>query len=451
MLMVCLLAIPFALADVSLSDCGEINESGDYLLTGTVISENSCFNILADNVKINCGGHSITYGTSGEGYPNGIYTENDNLVVENCLFIDGSDVGTSRDAIELVNSQGHSVDSNEFDLISNQARAVRLTNVDNTEIINNEVTSNNRGGRGFSVSTGSDEVNTGLIIESNIVTTSGEAYAYGMNIQETEDSVIRNNHFTTSGSIDCYPLALLGGLEDNSFEGNVLVSLVEGIKIDASYGENVFDDNIFKNNDFEGILQTGSLEGSNKLLYQQGKGKVSWSSDDLSTDLALSLDRFRFEDNLVEIMDYPYSGQATISIENAVSDSLRLDGATCLGCSILSFSSGVLTAIVNSAGSYTTVTSRAVDPRIPMLENKLENYLTKLLRYKELKGQYYNKYKDSRNDWKDLKSDKASRKEIRKAKAKMDNYKAKYLKYRNLVNNYNQKVSQVKKELRSLK
>ena len=70
--------------------CGTLSSPGVYTLTSDVSSTGTCFTVSAANVTLDCGGHSITYSTNGGSGEHGVYSNQFNSTVKNCVIIDGN-------------------------------------------------------------------------------------------------------------------------------------------------------------------------------------------------------------------------------------------------------------------------------------------------------------------------------------------------------------------------
>ncbi|MBD3209784.1 hypothetical protein GF318_00195, partial [Candidatus Micrarchaeota archaeon] len=99
-------------ASTNISTCFEINETGEYLLTDDLsgsLGTGACINVTADDVTLDCDGHTIS--DDGTGY--GVYAGSvSNFYLQNCIVVNYSE-GVSLYAVssgELVNIS--SMDSN---------------------------------------------------------------------------------------------------------------------------------------------------------------------------------------------------------------------------------------------------------------------------------------------------------------------------------------------------
>ena len=76
----------FSASTIDVSSCGALSDTGAvYTLTQNVSSTGTCFTVAAQNVTLNCQGHSINYSTTTVGY--GLVNNGYHFVtLENCEF-----------------------------------------------------------------------------------------------------------------------------------------------------------------------------------------------------------------------------------------------------------------------------------------------------------------------------------------------------------------------------
>jgi len=105
-----LLLLPLARADTYLTDCAVLDTPGEtYYLTQDIIdsSATTCMDITADNVTLDCQGHTIDGVDTGGTY--GIATARPNATIKNCILTDwyyGIGLGSSNNTLSniIVNS-----------------------------------------------------------------------------------------------------------------------------------------------------------------------------------------------------------------------------------------------------------------------------------------------------------------------------------------------------------
>ncbi len=184
--------------ETGIYQCGTtISSSGNYVLCGDM----SCANgvtIQANNVNLNCQGHSLTgFSTSSNWNGVGVYANNINgVTVENCN-------------------------------VSNFDRAIELLGTSSNNVItSNNVNSNNRG-IGIYSSSGRNNHITGNTATSN---------NYGIDLEPSNNNIITGNTVSSSN----YEAIYLGGSSGNSIMSNNFDSNSQyGIRLDSSNNNNI--------------------------------------------------------------------------------------------------------------------------------------------------------------------------------------------------------------------
>ena len=126
----------FASAQTQLSNCGEINIPGEYLITQNLISAGTCINVNTDNVLIDGGPlqNSITFSQSENGHGILVNTNVSNLEIKNITFIKGSYTGCSESNCSAIRRNGSvsaKIHGNHFELENRSnayLRAIHFSN-----------------------------------------------------------------------------------------------------------------------------------------------------------------------------------------------------------------------------------------------------------------------------------------------------------------------------------
>ena len=147
------------LAPMEISECGELTEPNtEYFLISNVVNndlEEACINITAENVTLDCQGHSII----SESSVSGVYSNKFNSTVKNCNI----DMGSAGFGIGLFDSNYSYVFNNN---LSNQGAGIFVEYSYNLAVYNNSIHSNLEG---IDFHTHFDFANvSGNIIYSNI-------------------------------------------------------------------------------------------------------------------------------------------------------------------------------------------------------------------------------------------------------------------------------------------
>jgi hypothetical protein len=214
-----------------LSSCGAISSSGSYVLTQNVSSTATCFSISANNVVLDCKGHSITYNTDGISTRMGIdavsgTNPRTNLTVRNCIIIKPNSLQTS-------------------------GYGIRLTRYSNSMIVNNTIYTNGTTNN-YGIFLTTDSFNN--TIENNTVYASGSSTGnVGIYIfSNSGSSIIRRNTIYTSGTTTGYGIWIRTNshntrIEDNSIftDGSAPSSTTSSFGI---YLNNIVNGTIIRNN-----------------------------------------------------------------------------------------------------------------------------------------------------------------------------------------------------------
>ncbi|MEA3514986.1 MAG: NosD domain-containing protein [Nanoarchaeota archaeon] len=242
-------ALSVSSASYNISSCATLNESNAiYYLNQSILDSTIeyCINITADNITLDCQGHTIDAAYSG-GYPDyGIYIyrtsgTNSNITIKNCIlsdwkkaniYIRGGDNNTIQNVNSSKSQQGHGIhiqnsDSNtlvDITASQNKGRTERFSGIylyasDLNTLVNitangNEYygiymigsDSNNLSNINASSNTrdGIQIHNSNLTILSNIISNSNGLYysGNGILISDSEGTVLKDSKFINNGAFD---------------------------------------------------------------------------------------------------------------------------------------------------------------------------------------------------------------------------------------------------------
>lgn len=226
-------------------DCGEISSSGVYTLTQDVFSENTCFNVTAENVTINCDGFIVNYSYSGSGY--GVYSEKYNTSIMNCNFI-SSDASSDETSIYLIGSSD--------------------------SVIYNNTDNNNYGAFFFS------DLNRLNVTGNTISGVIANSYVGCVQLsQNVNDSWFENNTISCSGRSD---FAIQGDSSNNMFVKNyVHDSGFSGFEIHNSYNNTYYQNDVADNSIADFYLSESAI-GNNFTENSMTVSTVGFSVIDSS-------------------------------------------------------------------------------------------------------------------------------------------------------------------------
>ena len=123
------------------TQCGELSINGTYYLKLNLTTTDTCFNITAQNVTLDCAGYSITGNNSTSTY--GVYSDQINTTVRNCniqnfstgIYIDGD----SADYANITNNTINLTYKTSCSYSTGVCNAIFLKSADNSTISNNTV------------------------------------------------------------------------------------------------------------------------------------------------------------------------------------------------------------------------------------------------------------------------------------------------------------------------
>jgi parallel beta-helix repeat protein len=169
-------AVPVAAPNPNITHCTTINESGDYILQNNIDAiKNSCIQLNAPNITLDCQGYSIT----SDNASTGIYAGDiaDQLTIKNCNIDMKTGAGIYLNKVDSVRI----VDNN----VNGQWHGLYMLDVSNTGILNNDFSNNHYHG----IYGRNSDWN--VIMNNNIVRISGR----GIMLQkDSDDNLITANH-----------------------------------------------------------------------------------------------------------------------------------------------------------------------------------------------------------------------------------------------------------------
>ncbi|MEM2916102.1 MAG: right-handed parallel beta-helix repeat-containing protein, partial [Candidatus Woesearchaeota archaeon] len=126
------------------SDCGNLDlaygeTSHVFTLLNNVTASGTCFNILDDNITLDCAGYTIKYGSSGSGY--GIYSQDTaGIRIKNCKIEQSSSTGQDSHGIYLTNTSGVLLENNTISTYGLNSHSIYVNNSLNAKLDTNNLT-----------------------------------------------------------------------------------------------------------------------------------------------------------------------------------------------------------------------------------------------------------------------------------------------------------------------
>jgi len=250
-----------ALATTYITDCTSITQPGEYVLANDISSgASTCIDIEADNVTLDCQGHTI----GGFGSGSGIYVGGHNYVtIKNCVLSNryyGIYLSSSSNNIisnNIINSNRYGIyldsSSNNNTISNNNVNAnswsIYLSSSSNNIISNN--TANDNVFDGIYL-----ELSSNNIISNNIVNDNAEG---GIILEFTSNNTISNNTANDNFLDGIY----FYSSSDNIISNNIVNDNGYGIVLDLS-SNNIISNNTANSNRHNGIYLYSS---SNNTIY----------------------------------------------------------------------------------------------------------------------------------------------------------------------------------------
>ncbi|RLG13900.1 MAG: hypothetical protein DRN66_03310 [Candidatus Nanohalarchaeota archaeon] len=291
--------------------CGTLSTANAiYTLNQSVNSSGTCFTITANNITLDCAGHTINYSQSSQGYA--VYDDGyDYATVKNCIIV--------RENTSIVNSHGiyyeHGANNATFynNTINHAYSGIYLYNSNNTNITSNIIKNSNDTGIFFrdindsvvkdniientatngidlwSLSTGNQIINNtirnmtginGIRIRiagsdnnSIINNTIENVDDYGIYAISSENTIITGN--TITDITNWYGIYLSSGSNNSNIEDNNINNTYrEAIYVDASENVTIKDNTIYNVTWLYGIhLDSG---GDNSKIDSNTITNVAW-------------------------------------------------------------------------------------------------------------------------------------------------------------------------------
>jgi hypothetical protein len=226
-------------SDATPISCGDLTlENTVYTLTQDVNSSGTCFNILANNVTLDCQGYMINYSQAGVlGYGVNV-TGFDYATVKGCEIYEGSFVTNDKYGIRFSNSDNSNIINNNITTLSVLGHGIIFNSANNNLILNNTLRGGSSGYSGIRLSeSNSNNISSNIVYTSATNSITDGIYIYGSN------NIIQNNLITGIGS----GILLFATSLSNLFDNNTIIStessISPGIYSDRTSGYNTFTNN----------------------------------------------------------------------------------------------------------------------------------------------------------------------------------------------------------------
>ncbi|MBN2014343.1 MAG: right-handed parallel beta-helix repeat-containing protein [Candidatus Altiarchaeota archaeon] len=236
-------------ASENISECRNLNVSGTtYLLNGSVNSSGTCMNIMAENITLDCQGNTINYSQSQAGYGVNNSDGFDNVLVKNCVIVQGGSFNYSY-AIYFKNASQATIEYNNIETNDNVTtrgkNGINLENTTNSQIRDNIIKTQSGIETNLGISLYKSSYNN---LTNNNITTTGYL-GYGIYLHESTNNRVECNDIATTGQA-AYGAVLYKNSTNNTVKGNNITTTglqSIGVYIESSYN-NLTEDRISTSN-----------------------------------------------------------------------------------------------------------------------------------------------------------------------------------------------------------
>ena len=325
---------------------GQNSSCNQEITESTTLEENltcpgTAINIGADDIILDCDGHTINYSTAGVfGYGINNSGGYDNVTIKNCNIVEGNSTTNNKYGIYFSNADDGTIENNNITTEGNSGHGIYSYSSNLNTLLNNTITTSGEYGYGISFDSSSDSN-----VTSNTITTNGGDSDTLYLLRNSNNNLFQNNNITQSGrdgirldvSLSDYP-------ENNNFTNNTFSNI-------ADYDLNIVDDGINGTYLIDQVITNYYIAGSGGIIYfkDTDEGEIRFTESINGTGTNLSAD-VQISANLIEVDSVSNSGlnkSANLSFYNvSISGSAYpfKDGTFC--------PSGDCTEFVESGNNY---------------------------------------------------------------------------------------------------
>jgi parallel beta-helix repeat protein len=239
---------------INITNCFDLNAPDTfYILKSNASSPGTCFNVMANNVTLDCQGYQANYSYSIKGYGVNNTGGYDYVTIKNCNFVQGKQSVTWSSAIYANGMINSTVQNNTMTVSSDLADGIDLYYVNNSIVINNTITTSGDNTWGMWMNFGGEN-NT---ISNNMIATLGTE-AWGIWIETASKNIISNNSIKVLGAGGSREALLLQYSDSNILTNNMLTVAGSGGGIDVIGSNNNITGGSITGSDFDYSVSEGS-------------------------------------------------------------------------------------------------------------------------------------------------------------------------------------------------
>ena len=248
-----------AYATAELSECGDLDlrlgeTQSTYTLINNVSATGTCFNIINDNITLDCRGYAIYYDTSNYNNVHGINsTDNRNIIIQNCTIIQDSTTGQNAHAINIINSTKNTIINTIITTKATGSAAINLNNTQQTGINNTQI---NASGSALRIT---NSENTTINCQNNTAKYASTGTSNGIHTLNSTNTLITQCPLAQSGTGNTNAIYLENTTNLQYINGNITTkgTLSNAIKTNNSQNININTNTIQANTS---ILKTHNTQ-----------------------------------------------------------------------------------------------------------------------------------------------------------------------------------------------
>ena len=199
----------------AISSCQNLTiENATYVLTQNVSSAETCFNVLANNVTLDCSGYTINYSYGGTVAGYGVNVTDYNFTtIKNCVVKEGVSTTSSKYAIYFDRANNGTINNNTIVTLGSSGHGFYIQNSKSCAILSNTITPS-YGSYGIYLPSSNSNA-----LSNNIITGVAGTNGYGIWLNSASNNTLLNNTVSTSGS-GGYGFYVYSNSDNNNFTSN---------------------------------------------------------------------------------------------------------------------------------------------------------------------------------------------------------------------------------------
>jgi hypothetical protein len=232
-------------SSINLTGCGDLTYADTtYYLNNNVTSTGTCFNVLANNVTLDCNGYEVNYSSGGGSNEYGIYNNGyNNTKIRNCNIVEAVNSGGTypnyNHNLYFLYAYYTMVENNSFRTRTHN-HPIRFSYGGNNTVYNNVINALVNGEAGVYIFQGN-----GHNVTNNTITLTSNCGGCGMGVylNDVDWSNVYNNHIQSSQSSGYGGIRFYNS-NNNNISGNRVTNVGSGLVVYTSSSNSYFDNQI---------------------------------------------------------------------------------------------------------------------------------------------------------------------------------------------------------------